>query len=195
MMNNPVKQAIMRACTDKAYRARLLADPRRALAEEGLDVPSGIEVRVHESTEDKLLVVLPGPQDTELQAHTRQLPAGPVANVPAGLTLAWQDGLLVATGRIDSTTAPALQRELQRMFVDVDMVMSAVTFLSSAGLAALLAAQKHLAAHDCRLRLLDVPEPIFNVLEMVGFIDLFEIVNRTATDEVYAAMWANIAVH
>ena len=62
MKTNPLKQAIVRASTDAAYRARLLADPRKALAEEGIDVPPEIEVKVHENTDNKIVAVLPGPR-------------------------------------------------------------------------------------------------------------------------------------
>jgi threonine dehydratase len=41
-----------------------------------------------------------------------------------------------------------------------------------------LAGQKHLVARDRNLRLVDVPEAVCTVLETVGFIDLFEIVDR-----------------
>jgi anti-anti-sigma regulatory factor len=58
-----------------------------------------------------------------------------------------------------------------------------VTFLSSPGLAALLAGQKHLATHDSHLRLFDVPQEIRNVLEMVGFLDLFEIITPNSLDD------------
>ncbi len=61
MAANPVKQAIVRACTDVAYRARLLTDPRKALVEEGIEVLADIEVRVHENTDNKILAVLLGP--------------------------------------------------------------------------------------------------------------------------------------
>ena len=187
MKLNPVKQAIVRACTDAAYRARLLADPRKALAEEGIEVPAGIEVRVHENSDNKIVAVLPGPQVAEIRERTRQLPSGPVADVPAGLALEWQHASLIAKGRIDTNTAPALRRELQKAFVDIDLVMTDVTFLSSPGLAALLAGQKHLAAHDSHLRLFDVPLEIRNVLEMVGFLDLFEIVAPSSLDDTYVA--------
>jgi anti-anti-sigma factor len=183
MKINPLKQAIVRASTDAAYRARLMADPRAALAEEGLAVPPGIEVRIHENTDNKIVAVLPGPQLAEIHERTRQLPTGPVAEVPSGLTLTWEKTALIAKGRIDTNTAPALRRELVRAFVDVDLVMSEVTFLSSAGLAALLAGQKHLAAHDSHLRLYDVPQEIRNVLEMVGFLDLFEIIMPQSIDD------------
>ena len=183
MKPNPVKQAIVRACTDVAYRARLLADPRKALAEEGIEVPPDIAVMIHENSDNKIVAVLPGPQIAEIRERTRQLPSGPVADVPSGLTLEWQQTSLIAKGRIDTNTAPALRRELQKAFVDIDLVMTDVTFLSSPGLAALLAGQKHLAAHDSHLRLFDVPLEIRNVLEMVGFLDLFEIVTPSSLDD------------
>jgi anti-anti-sigma factor len=193
MQMNPLKRAIVRACTDAAYRARLLADSRKALAEEGIDVPADVEVQVHENTDNKLIAVLPGPQAAELREHTRQLPSGPVTDVPSGLTLEWQGTTLSAKGRIDTNTAPALRRELRRAFVDVDLVMAEVAFLSSPGLAALLAGQKHLATHDSHLRLVDVPQGIRNILEMVGFLDLFEVVTRNNVDDPYAAALTKIA--
>jgi len=195
MKPNPVKQAIVRACTDAAYRARLLADPRKALAEEGIEVPPDIEVRVHENSDNKIMAVLPGPQIAELRERTQHLPSGPVADVPAGLTLEWQQTSLIAKGRIDTNTAPALRRELQKAFVDIDLVMTDVTFLSSPGLAALLAGQKHLAEHDSHLRLFDVPLEIRNVLEMVGFLDLFEIVAPSSLDDAYVAAMMTTPFH
>ncbi|MBI3795512.1 MAG: NHLP leader peptide family natural product precursor [Deltaproteobacteria bacterium] len=195
MAANPVKQAIVRACTDAAYRARLLSDPRKALAEEGIEVPADIEVRVHENTDNKIVAVLPGPQAAELRERTKQLPSGPVVDVPSGLGLEWQQTALIATGRIDTNTAPALRRELLRAFTDVDLVLSGVTFLSSPGLAALLAGQKHLATYDSHLRLCDVPVEIRNVLEMVGFLDLFEIVNRSSLDDPYVAALMAMPFH
>jgi anti-anti-sigma factor len=195
MRTNPVKQAIVRACTDAAYRARLLADPHKALAEEGIEVPPEIEVRVHENTDNKIVAVLPGPQVAEIRERTKQLPSGPVADVPSGLTLEWEKTSLVAKGRIDTNTAPALRRELERAFVDVDLVMTEVTFLSSPGLAALLAGQKHLAAHDSHLRLFDVPREIRNVLEMVGFLDLFEILTPSSLDDPAVATMMAMPFH
>lgn len=187
MIVNPVKQAMVRACTDASYRGRLLDDPRKALAEEGIQVPSDVEIRVHESQEDKLMVVLPAERGENLAGRSQPLPAGPVADLPKGLTLEWQADSLIATGRIDSSTAPALRRELEKAFVDIDVVMSGVKFLSSAGLGALLAGQKHLAAHDSNLRLMDVPEEVRNVLELSGFVDLFEIGSSVMEDAYLAA--------
>jgi len=59
----------------------------------------------------------------------------------------------------------------------------------------LLAGQKHLATHDSNLRLVDVPQDIRNVLEMVGFLDLFEIVNRSSLDDPYVAALMAMPFH
>ena len=42
-----------------AYRSRTVADPRGVLAEFGVELPEGIEVRVHDSTADLRYIVLP----------------------------------------------------------------------------------------------------------------------------------------
>lgn len=177
---NPLQQAIRRACSDADYRIRLLANPRKALAESGIDVPELVEVRVHEGTENKIFVVLPAAKSVEL-GKTWGLPTGPVANVPAGLELTWQESpmarcsTLVAIGRIDGITAPALRRALEGSLVDVNLDLSGVDHLSSAGIGALLAALHCLKGHDCTLRLVLVPDPIRNVLEVSGMSELFEI--------------------
>lgn len=71
MKGNPIKQAIVRACADAAYRARLLAAPRKALAEEGIKVPADIDVQIHENSDNKIVAVLPGPQVAEIRERTR----------------------------------------------------------------------------------------------------------------------------
>ena len=42
-----------------AYRSRTVADPRVVLAEFGVELPKGVEVRVHDSTADLRYIVLP----------------------------------------------------------------------------------------------------------------------------------------
>jgi nitrile hydratase len=42
-----------------AYRSRTVADPRGVLAEFGVELPDGVEVRVHDSTADLRYIVLP----------------------------------------------------------------------------------------------------------------------------------------
>ncbi len=177
MRINPVKRVIMEACCNVAFRQRLIQSPKAVLAEEGIDVPDGVEVVVHEAHENKILAVLPGPQSAELRAKNETLPEGDVTDVLPALRLRWEGKVLVAEGRIDTQTAPFVKRELLRAFADVELDMAGVDFLGSAGLSALLVAQKHLVEHDHQLRLLDVSEPIRNVLELAGFLGLFEIVD------------------
>jgi nitrile hydratase alpha subunit len=43
----------------KAYRARVIAEPRQVLHEFGMDLPDTVEVRVHDSTADLRYIVLP----------------------------------------------------------------------------------------------------------------------------------------
>jgi nitrile hydratase len=42
-----------------AYRSRTVTDPRGVLAEFGVELPEGVEVRVHDSTADLRYIVLP----------------------------------------------------------------------------------------------------------------------------------------
>lgn len=45
----------------RAYRSRVVFEPRRVLAEFGLTVPAGVTVKVHDSTADCRYLVLPMP--------------------------------------------------------------------------------------------------------------------------------------
>ncbi|HEY6366177.1 MAG TPA: pyridoxal-phosphate dependent enzyme [Candidatus Binatia bacterium] len=188
---NPVKRAIARACGDPSYRALLVNEPRRAFAEENCKLPEGVVVSVREMSNNKLLVVLPEHPDAVFGEQKGRLPTGSVKEVPRGLSLEWQGSTLVVAGRIDAITAPALRRELERAGHDIDLVLAAVTFLSSAALGALLAGQKYLVAEGCSLRLVDVPESVCTVLETVGFIDLFEIIDRESKKINDPALWTD----
>jgi anti-anti-sigma factor len=192
MKTNPVKQAIIRACVDSEFREHLINDPRKALAEEGIEVPSGIEIKVHESTDDKIMIVLPGPEVKKLQEQIAQMPSGPVSDIPETLSLTWSPQTLTAVGRIDSVTAPYLRRELQKAFTDLDLNMAGITYMSSAGLSALLSGYKHLAGHDAKLYLIDATEEVKNVLELAGFLELLEIVDASDTSNPAVNPWAGM---
>ena len=43
----------------RAYRSRTVREPRRVLAEFGVNLPAGVEVRVHDSTADMRYIVIP----------------------------------------------------------------------------------------------------------------------------------------
>ena len=42
----PYGQLIARAWSDEGFKARLLADPKAAMAEVSMDVPEGVEIEV-----------------------------------------------------------------------------------------------------------------------------------------------------
>ncbi len=54
-----IKKATARAWADAAYKAKLLNDPHAALAEAGVEVPTGTTVKVVENTADTEHLVLP----------------------------------------------------------------------------------------------------------------------------------------
>ena len=54
-----MEKAIARAWTDAEYKAKLLSDPKAALAEIGVDVPANTTLKVVENTADTQYLVLP----------------------------------------------------------------------------------------------------------------------------------------
>ncbi len=56
-----VARVIAKAWADEGYKKRLAADPMAVLAEEGIDVPQGVTVKVVEETEEVRFLVLPMP--------------------------------------------------------------------------------------------------------------------------------------
>lgn len=82
-------------------------------------------------------------------------------------------------GRIDTTTAPALEAELKRSVIsDVQnliMDFAKVEYISSAGLRVLLAAQKVMKKQGA-MTVQHVNEAIMEVFEVTGFSDILTIV-------------------
>ena len=52
-------QLIAKAWSDEGFKARLLANPKAAMAEVGMDAPEGVEIEVVESTQEKAYLVIP----------------------------------------------------------------------------------------------------------------------------------------
>jgi len=52
-------KALMRAWTDEEFKAQLIADPRSALQEMGVEVIDGVNINVVEDTSDTMYIVLP----------------------------------------------------------------------------------------------------------------------------------------
>ncbi len=55
LLQNVAAQAL----DDDDYKQRLLADPRSVLTEAGLVIPEGVELIIHENTQDTIHLVLP----------------------------------------------------------------------------------------------------------------------------------------
>jgi hypothetical protein len=73
---------VARAWADEAFRARLKADPRAAVAEEtGIKVPESVTVEVLEETPDKAYLVIPSNRvaisDEDLDVAGGYEPSGP----------------------------------------------------------------------------------------------------------------------
>lgn len=88
--------------------------------------------------------------------------------------------LVTVSGRIDSATAPELERALkaitdgQRFRIVVDM--GGMTYISSAGLRTLIAALKRCKRWNRGdLRLANMPPRIVEVFELAGLTPLFKV--------------------
>ena len=78
-------------------------------------------------------------------------------------------------GRLDTTTAPELERFLTQNCVGVDALTidcTQLVYVSSAGLRVILATQKKLQG---KMKLTNVCELVMEVFEMTGFADILTI--------------------
>ena len=78
-------------------------------------------------------------------------------------------------GRLDTTTAPELERFLAENLADADALVidcAELIYISSAGLRVILSAHKRLKG---ALTLKNVSELVMEVLEMTGFTDILVI--------------------
>jgi anti-anti-sigma factor len=84
-----------------------------------------------------------------------------------------------AVGSVDSTTAPSLQEPVLRAIESsrgaLQLDLKQVSYLSSAGMRVMLLAAKALQKRGERLRLLNVPPQIHNVLSLAGFTSFIDV--------------------
>ena len=84
---------------------------------------------------------------------------------------------VVLTGRLDTTTAPELEKELKASLDGVSALtidMAALEYISSAGLRVLLSAQKVMNGQG-EMKVLHVNETILDIFEVTGFSDILTI--------------------
>jgi anti-sigma B factor antagonist len=80
-------------------------------------------------------------------------------------------------GRLDTTTAPELDKTINEVFADVkNLVLNfkGLQYISSAGLRVLLGAQKKMQKVGT-MKLINVCEEVMEVFEMTGFADILVI--------------------
>ena len=85
--------------------------------------------------------------------------------------------VLKIEGRLDTTTAPELEKELDTLLSEAKELifdMSELEYVSSAGLRVLLKAQKAMNLQG-NMKVTHVNESIMEVFEITGFLDILTI--------------------
>ena len=80
-------------------------------------------------------------------------------------------------GRLDTTTAPALDKTINEDIADAKKLVldiKRLEYISSAGLRVLLGAQKKMQKVGS-MKLINVCEAVMEVFEMTGFVDILSI--------------------
>ena len=84
---------------------------------------------------------------------------------------------LAPVGRLDTTTAPEFEKELEASLNGVKELvidLKKLSYISSAGLRVLLKAQKQMNARG-RMKVTGVNEVIMEIFEITGFADILTI--------------------
>ena len=88
-----------------------------------------------------------------------------------------EETIIELGGRLDTTTAPALDKTIQEDIGDVTNLvldLKALEYISSAGLRVLLSAQKKMQKIGS-MKVRNVREEVMEVFEMTGFADILVI--------------------
>ncbi|MBQ8119771.1 MAG: STAS domain-containing protein [Ruminococcus sp.] len=84
---------------------------------------------------------------------------------------------IAISGRVDTTTAPALENELKDSYDSCEALVldfADVEYISSAGLRVLLSAQKVMSKKG-GMKLVNVSRDIMEIFEVTGFTDILTI--------------------
>lgn len=85
------------------------------------------------------------------------------------------DAFLKLVGRLDTITAPELEKKIEELNVKgVILDLENLEYISSAGLRVLLSTHKKFAKLNM-LKVINVKESVMEVLEMTGFADILNI--------------------
>lgn len=83
---------------------------------------------------------------------------------------------LTIDGRIDTTSAPQLEAEIDAITDITELVLdfSGVEYISSAGLRVILKAQK-LMNNNGKMKLINVNDDVMDVFDITGFLDILMV--------------------
>ena len=108
---------------------------------------------------------------------TLDSPSGDLISLAVTITDA--TARVTATGEIDSSSAPQLRTELDRLMDDGVCVLTVdldgVSFLDSAGLCVLAAAHRRAVADGVHLRILASSRAVIRPLQITGLFDLLSV--------------------
>lgn len=85
------------------------------------------------------------------------------------------------SGKIDAVTAPELEKSLIDVIAEKSEIVldfDKVTYISSAGLRVVLFAQKTIDGQGGKLIITNVDEDVYEIFEMTGFSNAFQIIKR-----------------
>ena len=88
-----------------------------------------------------------------------------------------QDTTIEIVGRLDTTTAPSLEKTINEDIADTKNLildLKGLEYVSSAGLRVLLGAQKKMQKIGS-MKVINVCENVMEVFEITGFADIFAI--------------------
>lgn len=88
------------------------------------------------------------------------------------------------TGYIDANTVldfeKAAQSSIDKGIHNIILDLNGLTYISSAGIGAIMGLMRKLTQNNGRLVLLNLPVKIFNILDGLGFTKIFPIANNEA---------------
>ena len=88
-----------------------------------------------------------------------------------------ESAILIVSGRLDTQTAPELEKELDSVLADIKELtfdFANLEYVSSAGLRVILKAQKAMNAQGS-MKLTGVNDSIMEVFDITGFLDILTI--------------------
>ncbi|MDL2236570.1 STAS domain-containing protein [Christensenellaceae bacterium OttesenSCG-928-K19] len=86
--------------------------------------------------------------------------------------------ILKLDGRLDTNTSLDLQEALDKEWEtphDITLDFESLSYMSSAGLRVILSTQKKATAQNTDFRLVNVSEPVLEVLDVVGFLEFIQV--------------------